>query len=128
MGMSTIKDKLLETIQVIANYQEGWDGEDAKPATSKAVEEANNFVFWLSATGYLWSIRCVPNISLANDGELNFWWKSDIGVIDIGFYGDGTYTYYAKVNDREYSADDKLSKDIGRDDNLFLAISQLVNR
>ena len=124
MTMPTIKDKLLDTIQAIAKYQEGWDGEDAKPATAKAIEEANNFVFWLSDTGNLWNIRCVPHISLANDGELNFWWKSDIGLVDIGFYGTGEYSYYAYAYGTEYMTDANLCKNIGEDDNLFLVISQ----
>lgn len=127
MAMPPIKDKLLGTIQAIAKYREGWDGKDAKPATAKAIEEANNFVLWLSDTGNLWNIRRVPHISLKNDGELNFWWKSDTGLVDIGFYGTGEYSYYAYDYGIEYRADANLCKNISEDDNLFLVISQIVN-
>ncbi len=38
----------------------------------------------------------MPEISLANDGEINFLWESDGAYVDLGFYGSGTYSYFAR--------------------------------
>ena len=128
MTMPTIKDKLLDTIQAIAKYQEGWDGEDAKAATDKAVKEAKDFVYWLASRGKLLG-QTVPHISLANDGEVNFLWRTERGVLDLGFYGTGTYSYYAKIHDtqlnEEFGDDDLPSEDIGFNAKLFAIIDRI---
>ena len=43
----------------------------------------------------------VPEIGLADDGEINFLWGSgDAAVyVDLGFYGTGTYSYFARGGD-----------------------------
>ena len=33
---------------------------------------------------------------MANDGEINFLWESDDVYVDLGFYGTGTYSYFAR--------------------------------
>ncbi len=38
----------------------------------------------------------MPHISLADDGELNFAWNGGPIYIDLGFYGTGTYSYFAR--------------------------------
>lgn len=58
-----------------------------------------------------------PQISLANDGEINFFWKKEGLVADLGFYGDGTYSYYIKIHNDEYlkdnaKIDELISKEI----------------
>lgn len=43
----------------------------------------------------------VPEISLADDGEINFLWAGDdaAAYVDLGFYGTGTYSYFARGGD-----------------------------
>lgn len=41
----------------------------------------------------------LPEISLADDGEVNFLWQSDGVYIDLGFYGTGTCSYFARGKD-----------------------------
>ena len=41
-------------------------------------------------------LNAVPHISLADDGEVNFAWHHGNMRIDLGFYGTGTFSYYAK--------------------------------
>ena len=38
----------------------------------------------------------IPHISLADDGELNFAWNRGRIYVDLGFYGTGTYSYFAR--------------------------------
>lgn len=56
----------------------------------KAFEDAYFFIQHLDLT----SIP-VPTITLADDGEVNFLWKYDPVYVDLGFYGTGTYSYFA---------------------------------
>lgn len=53
-----------------------------------------------------------PYISIADDGEINFYWNNDKILIDLGFFGDGTYSCYAKTkHGKEFFIDDeKLEK------------------
>ena len=41
----------------------------------------------------------LPEISLADDGEVNFFWKNDGVYVDLGFYGTGTCSYFARGKD-----------------------------
>ncbi len=52
-------------------------------------------------------MRVRPHISLADDGEVNFSWSQDGIWIDLGFYGTGTYSFYARdKSGQEWSGDD----------------------
>ena len=41
-------------------------------------------------------LRDMPHISLADDGELNFAWNGGSIYVDLGFYGTGTYSFFAR--------------------------------
>lgn len=52
-------------------------------------------------------MAALPHISLADDGEVNFAWDCEDLHIDLGFYGTGTYSYYARGTDgQEYYGDE----------------------
>lgn len=59
-----------------------------------------------------------PDIGLADDGEVNFLWISDNVYIDLGFYGTGSYSCFARdSNGREILRDD-LPADGGLPDDI----------
>ncbi len=71
---------------------ERWPG--AVWPDAKAFEDADLF------------IRCLPlastpkpEISLADDGEINFLWATADAYVDLGFYGTRSFSYFAR--DRE---------------------------
>lgn len=41
----------------------------------------------------------LPDFGLANDGEINFLWKTDDVHVDLGFYGTHTFSYFAQGKD-----------------------------
>ena len=41
----------------------------------------------------------MPDMGLADDGEVNFLWKSDAVHIDLGMYGTGAFSYFARTGD-----------------------------
>lgn len=48
-----------------------------------------------------------PDIGLADDGEVNFLWITDDVYIDLGFYGTGSYSCFARDgNGQEILRDD----------------------
>ena len=64
------------------------------PATEwpsdRAFEDACAFIYALPK-----SPIPLPHLSIADDGEINFYWGQNGIHIDLGFYGTGTYSYYA---------------------------------
>ena len=56
-------------------------------------------------------LKEMPHISLADDGEVNFTWTRNKLHIDLGFYGTGVFSYYARdENGRELFGDDIPAK------------------
>ncbi|QGG77746.1 hypothetical protein [Pseudomonas syringae] len=93
--------RIMIKIRQMAAYEANWDGYDSEPPSQAAVNDAERFaVSNLAHSVYL------PRISAASDGEINFSWKNERGLIDLGFFGDGSYSYYAKaVSGKEYFSD-----------------------
>ena len=79
-----------------------------------AFEEAERFI-----QNLLPARMCVlPDIYVAHDGEVNFLWKDNGLHIDLGFYGDGTYSYYARDSKGAEYGDDDLKIDQELDEDL----------
>ena len=53
-------------------------------------------------------LAALPHVSLADDGEVNFAWDSEGVHIDLGFYGTGTYSYYARGSDGQEHFGDEV--------------------
>lgn len=55
----------------------------------------------------------MPDMGLADDGEVNFLWKKDGVHVDLGFYGTGAYSYFArgKSGNKIYEEDALVSDD-----------------
>lgn len=96
--------KVISRIKELAKYQEGWyDGIEGIPATPQTIKDAIVF-----ANNLDFNDIHIPYISLARDGEVNFWWDTETIKLDLGFYGDGTYSYYAKLkNGQKFFGDDE---------------------
>lgn len=80
-----------------------------------AVNDALRFVGRLPATAAL------PQVALADDGEVNFHWRGNGLLIDIGFVGDGKMHFYVVDKAQGVDADasvrfsgDSLPHDIER--------------
>ncbi len=69
-----------------------WPGADL-PA-EQAFRDAVSFTERLPV-----SLVATPHISLADDGEVNFSWSTNGIRIDLGFYGTGAFSYYARDKD-----------------------------
>lgn len=98
-------------IDRISLYESGWNGERSIGASTLTVNDAKKFCEILFAT----DVR-IPKVSLADDGEINFYWSFDKNILDLGFFGDGNYSYYFKGKDgKELFADDMPINEILND-------------
>ena len=88
------KAKLVRRLITLYSLPEHERWPDSDWPTVEAFNDALKFIALLPT-----DITKNPHISFANDGEVNFGWKSDGLHIDLGFYGTGTYSYYARGSD-----------------------------
>ena len=81
--------------------------------TPQAFADARKFASRLDLNSY-----GLPMVNMAGDGEINFFWRreSDGLQVDLGFYGTGAYSCYARKGEREVFADDVRAADGLRDD------------
>jgi len=98
--------RALNAINTLRQLNNGWNGSDSISPPLQTLADAEAFarlVFDAHAISE-------PIISPANDGEINFFWKTEFITLDLGFFGDGSYSYYAKTSDGiEYYMDDALA-------------------
>ena len=99
--------RLLAKLDAISNDDGDWLPDDVFPSP-QAWRDARTFVLNLPK-----SLAHLPNIGLAADGEINFLWKQGGGLhIDLGLYGSGTFSYYARDEvGREYFEDARSAVD-----------------
>ncbi|GJD90745.1 hypothetical protein BHAOGJBA_4287 [Methylobacterium hispanicum] len=93
---------LIKRIRELATYQVGWDGPESVGPTIETVKQAIDFARQLQALGDV----AQPYVSLANDGEINFYWKTPRLALDLGFTGTGRYSYYGETPDGAEFAED----------------------
>jgi len=100
---ANIPDKNAVLSSQISKYRDlpdDWDGEGGHRPPAKAIDEALSFINFIPLGAPL------PKTSVAGDGEVGFYWKSDKGFIDVSFYGDGHIYYYARIEGKDIDEDD----------------------
>lgn len=84
------EDKLAAELLSYLDLSEGWDGFESVPVPRDAVLDALSFL----------DLRpgdiALPYPQIAPDGEVGFYWRSEDVFAEVGFYGDGEFSYYAK--------------------------------
>ena len=94
--------KLLRQLDVIQNTPESERWPNADWPSEQAFKDANLFIQRLPPTAIH-----MPDLGLADDGEVNFLWKVGGVHLDLGFYGTGSFSYFARAQDgRKFYGDD----------------------
>ena len=65
----------------------------ATPPSQGAIDDALRFVDLLPGDSP------TPHVSVADDGEINFFRRTHGLYVDVGFFGDGQIHYYARVEE-----------------------------
>ena len=103
-GALSRENVLISRIRSLGELEPDWDGYGGTAPSSRCVLEAESFCVRHIATHLVIS----PEITAASDGEINFHWKTERGLVDLGFYGDGVYSFFAKESSgKEYFGDAK---------------------
>ena len=96
------QQKLLQRLATLESRPESERWPSAELPSARALVDARDFIRALSKCSIL-----LPHLSFADDGEINFLWNQDGSHIDLGFYGTGTYSYFARgKNDEGFYEDD----------------------
>ena len=89
------KSSLIKKVESFALLESGWASTKSIPPNSAAMSQACQFIDLLPVGTTL------PHISVAEDGEINFFWRSDSTYIDVGFYGDNLIHYFARADESD---------------------------
>lgn len=90
---------IIVSLSRFVNLEDGWAGNDSVAPKLQAIKEA--MVFARNLPDRLPK----PMVRPAVDGEVNFYWKTENMLVDLDFYGDGTYSYFAQIGKKEWSSD-----------------------
>ncbi len=102
MSPSSQLRQLAQRLEQLRSISEGERWPSSEPPDDAAFRDARVFLDKLPIP-----LTALPHISLADDGEVNFAWDECGLHIDLGFYGTGTYSYYARGSDgQEHFGDD----------------------
>lgn len=97
----TASDKLDAKLLEYVELPYGWDGGDGRPASRAAYDDARGFLGHLKELPEL----PLPSPQISPDGELGLYWRRPGVFADVGFYGDGTLSFYAKAHREEFGSD-----------------------
>lgn len=97
--------ELIARVRSLGTYVNDWNGRGTTAPTQASVEEAELFVRYLFSLGSI----TPPHISASGDGEIDFYWKQNGFTLDLGFVGDGTYSYYAHLPNGQEIIEDEAA-------------------
>ncbi|RON97142.1 hypothetical protein BK672_02275 [Pseudomonas fluorescens] len=106
--------RALTTLASLRQLTDGWAGYESRKPDDRSIKEAEAFACKVLNTPLILE----PIISSATDGEVSFFWESSHITLDLGFYGDGSFSFYAKTEDGDeffgdnYSLDSELPQKI----------------
>ena len=106
--------RLLQRLETLGTRPESERWPSAEWPSDRALADARAFIHALPIYSIL-----LPHLSFADDGEINFLWNQDGIHIDLGFYGTGTYSYFARGKDDEGFYEDDIPVSDGLTDALI---------
>lgn len=93
--------EFITKLRKLGTYQSGWNCSGPVTPSDASIHDAEQF-----ARNHDFDSIHLPGISAADDGEINFWWDVEGLYIDLGFFGDGSYSFYARLpNGKEIAVD-----------------------
>lgn len=93
--------KIRDILVSYEDLDEGWDGYDAEKPDETIIKQAKIFLNNLYKYGFE-----LPKPMISSDGEISFYWKKDANYIEISIDDNETFSYYAKVNDKEIDGEE----------------------
>lgn len=85
------KSVLIKKIESFKYLDKDWALEECTLPTLEAIQDGHRFIDMLPI-----DIK-PPILGVASDGEINFFWRFGILIIDVGFYGDNLIHYLIRL-------------------------------
>ena len=114
MSEALTRDRVLDHIRRLRSAPEAVQPPWAESPAESTFNDAKEFVTAWPSVKLL-----MPDVGLADDGEVNFLWKGRELHVDLGFYGDGTFSYFARDRDGVRYADDDVAAGCGLPEKLI---------
>lgn len=119
------EDKLHAELLAYLDLPEGWNGYEGEPASFDAAADAIYFLTMRPDDIPL------PYPQIAPDGEVGLYWRVDEVYAEVGFYGDGECSYYARYTPAggesvEYGRDGCSLDAGGWPEGLLLVLNKLA--
>ena len=119
------EDKLHAELLAYLDLPESWNGYEGEPPSFDSVIDAINFLTMRPDDIPL------PYPQIAPDGEVGLYWRVDEVYAEVGFYGDGDCSYYARYTpaggESVEHGRDSCSLDAGEwPEGLLLVLNELV--
>lgn len=86
------KNGLRQKVSSFEFLTKSWAGRNTILPSSVAIQNSLRFIDLLPSSGTL------PEVSVAADGEVNFFWDSEGVFIDVGLFSDDKIYYYINVD------------------------------
>ena len=109
--------RLLRRLRELEQVPESQRWPAADWPSSQSFADARTFIHSLGK-----SPMPLPNLALADDGEINFYWGQNGIHIDLGFYGTGTYSYFARSTEEEGFYDNDVPASSGLPGKLLVML------
>ena len=107
-SMARTKARVLERLRELRAAPEAEQPPWAERPADRAFADAQRFVSaWPSVD------LPMPDVGLADDGEVNFLWQGPQLHVDLGFFGDGTFSCFARAPGDVRIAVDDVAAELG---------------
>ena len=102
------KGKVIERLESLREtpVDERWM--NAVWPSDEAFDAALSFIQSLPA-----DMLCIPDIGLADDGEINFLWKNESVHVDLGFHDAKSFSYFVRAPNGEEFLEDGVPSNRG---------------
>lgn len=97
--------QVIARIRDLGTYANDWNGPGTLAPTHATIEDAESFTCYLFSLGPIMT----PHICASGDGAIDFYWKQNGFTLDLGFAGDGSYSYYANLPNGQEMIEDEAA-------------------
>lgn len=104
---------LLNQLNGLRERGDDYDGYEGRMPSTLAIDDAITFY------GRLPAGLKIPRAGASPDGEIGLFWEGEDYLLDLGFYGDGTYTYFARRQGSDNLYGNELPMNAGPDGALL---------
>jgi hypothetical protein len=102
VSQDTAEAAAVGRVRELAQRPNDWKGPGSRAASQAAKIDAENF-----ARAHVSNHLATPSVGLDPEGDYSFYWRTRFIEIDVAVCGDGTYSFFARLqNGQSYEGDE----------------------